>query len=221
MKEKYIVLDLDSTLVTSDENHEVFNQILENRKNDEYLLHDRVHNFYYAENSTSIPMWTLLRPYIREFINFCLKYFTGVIIWSAGKSFYVHTIKSILFNNHLYQPIMVLTWDDTTFLKRGSTHIINKPLAKIFEHIPTANYTNTLVVDDRIDTFSLNQYNGILIPRFEPRDIEEMTKDDTSLLLLMGWLCTREVLNCEDFRTLDKTSIFNKNVEDYYTTIIN
>jgi hypothetical protein len=216
MNKKYIVLDLDSTLVSSDEDFKMFKQIVDNRKNNEYFLYDRVHDFLYINEKSSVPMWTLLRPYTREFIYFCLSYFDGVILWSAGQKHYVHSIKNILFPTDISQPFLVLTSDDTNFIKKS---IINKPLTKVFEQLKTATPQNTLVVDDRSDTFSLNHHNGILIPKFEPNDLHEINKDDATLLQLMGWLCTPEVLNCTDYRTLDKSKIFNISVEEYATRI--
>jgi len=217
MKDKYIVLDLDSTLVSSEEDFQVFKQILENRKSDEYFLYDRVHDFLYNTGKTSIPMWTLLRPYTREFIYFCLTYFNGVILWSAGQKHYVYNIKNILFPTEIHQPFLVLTSDDTSFNVKKS--IINKPLTKVYEMLKTSTPQNTLVVDDRSDTFSLNYHNGILIPKFEPNSLHDINKDDVTLLQLIGWLCTDEVLNCEDYRSLDKSKIFTTSIEEYSNRI--
>ena len=64
-----------------------------------------------------------------------------------------------------------------------------------------------------------NDISTNLIPKFEPNDLHEINKDDATLLQLMGWLCTPEVLNCTDYRTLDKSKIFNISVEEYATRI--
>jgi hypothetical protein len=219
MRERYIVLDIDSTLVCSYESLKLLSKINDIRdKTNELFLNDRVHEFNYIENPLNIPMWTLLRPYTREFITFCLSYFTGVIIWSAGKRNYVHSIKNILFPEEIRQPFLVFTYDETNVnIKRS---IINKPLTKVFDKLKNANFSNTLVVDDRYDTFSLNHHNGILIPKYEPTDILQMHKDDDICLLqLMGWLSTEEVMNSVDYRTLDKSKIFSVSIDEYLNKV--
>lgn len=217
MKKRYVVFDLDSTLVCSNEKFHLLEEIKNYRNKDKNFLYDRVHHFNYIEKTTEIPMWTLLRPYIREFICYCLIYFDEIIIWSAGQKNYVDSIRDILFIGK--KPLLTYTYDNTV-IKNNSIH---KPLSYIFnsEHNvdKSINEKNTLVIDDRFDTFLFNPSNGILIPKFEPDSLDKAKHDDVSLLQLMGWLSTKEVLNCEDYRTIDKTKIFETSLEEYYNQL--
>lgn len=85
-----------------------------------------------------------------------------------------------------------------------------------------ANETNTLHIDDRDDTFSQNEHNGIKIPAYSPNldgtpeeIIESILQPDDTLLKLMCWLSLLEVRNCTDVRKLDKSTIFTTSIADY------
>jgi hypothetical protein len=214
MEYKFLVLDLDSTMVHTKSSMESLHELEKNKASNLHLLKDRIHKFNLGgyENNEA-KMWTLLRPYTKEFMQYSLKYFSAVIVWSAGKPAYVHEIIKFLFPEG-DPPFLIYTYNDCVMKKGGK---INKPLSKLFmdPRLIFANNTNTLVIDDRLDTFELNHHNGILIPPFEPNTLAEMHQTDTALLKLMGWLSLPEVMNCTDYRYLDKTKIFTTNVEQY------
>jgi len=83
---------------------------------------------------------------------------------------------------------------------------IYKPLDNLLTSHPHLTLANTLALDDREDTFSHNNKNGILIPAYSPEDIEET--EDTHLLKLEHWLSKEEVATSPDVRKLKKRSIF-------------
>jgi len=214
---KNLVLDLDSTAIHTNN----INDLFENIKIFHRDVHHRVAKFDIADDTNygiNLELWTIYRPYLYEFLNFCSKYFNNVFIWSAGQHKYVHIIKDLIYDKIDKKPEIIYTYDDC--ILKGNN--INKPLSKLFndDRITNVNFKNTIVIDDRYDTFSLNPHNGILIPAYEPKDINEIKNDkDVSLLQIMGWLSLPEVKNSTDVRNLDKTNIFNITVEEYIKKI--
>src|SRR5204863_1613896 len=116
---------------------------------------------------TSHGYWGVIRPKVKEFLIFCFKYFRYVIVWSAGKRFYVEAIVDHLFKD-LPKPHYVFSWDDTVFRNK----VTYKPLTKIYEAMSKKygnhlmNEATTLALDDTDTTFSENIENGIQIPAY-------------------------------------------------------
>ena len=67
------------------------------------------------------------------------------------------------------------------------------------------------MIDDRLYNFELNPDNGILIPPYEPKKSKASLIDDSDPTLknLQKWFERSEVIEAEDIRTLDKSSIFS------------
>lgn len=211
-----LVLDLDSTVVHTNSVDNRYREIVYNHKD----IHPRISQFRVDDVvnfGSNVELWTIFRPYTDVFLLFASKYFNNVILWSAGHKKYVDAINGLLYLNIDKKPNVVYTHENCVF--KGST--IHKPLSNLFKdpRLNGVNITNTLVVDDRMDTFSLNPYNGILIPPFEPKSIDDIKKDDVTLLQIIGWLSTKEVMQANDVRYLDKRDIFNISVEEYISRI--
>ena len=85
-----------------------------------------------------------------------------------------------------------------------------KPLEQMIREIPELksikSLSNTLAIDDKEYTIKDNPDNGILIPQYVPKTIDE---EDDALLKLMEWLKRPDVKNSTDVRNLDKKNIFN------------
>lgn len=208
---KHIVLDLDSTLICSDMKLSNLKKLRIDINKD---LRDRIYRFNLLEydnnddEGTVVEVWGVYRPHLFEFIKFCSNYFAGIHIWSAGTYKYVHGIKEVIFKSENIQPITVFTRDDCEMNHKN----IFKPLSKFFNSYGKAIPENTLIVDDRDDTFSKNRSNGILIPRYDPNLTSKgILDDDVSLLQLMKWLSLPEVKESNDVRKLDKSKIFIDN----------
>ena len=156
----------------------------------------------------STRMWGVFRPGWEKFHDFCKEYFEHVLVWSAGKPKYVDAVVDVLFPDEDFQPLAVYTSDDCTF----SGDDIYKPLAKMYkdpELVDIVTPENTLVLDDRRDTFSLNKRNGIKIPPYEPNPTyAAIMRDDDRLSKLQAWLSSKKVFESEDVRTLSKRGIF-------------
>ena len=73
-----------------------------------------------------------------------------------------------------------------------------KPLSKV-SSILNEDISRILIIDDKIENFGDNPFNGILISKYNPSSI---VKDDTAFLDIMKWLETPEVLEIEDVRDL-------------------
>jgi hypothetical protein len=220
---KCIVLDVDSTLVYSDEDILTYKTLDIDRKRNGYDLKSRtylINLFDIGEepgSGTQSKMWGVFRPHYFEFAMFIASYFDKVAIWSAGQYQYVHSMCDILFPDAFLQPDVILTRPDCSL---GSDKNFYKPLSKIFDMNLGFTPENTFVVDDRAETFSKNPQNGILIPDYSPRadkhmnEIEIMT-DDVSLCQLMSWLSLDSVAKIPDVRSLDKSNIFTTHLDTY------
>jgi hypothetical protein len=218
-----IVLDIDATLVHTHGDIEDFSMLKIYSDNDRIKYRRKLYRMKLIDvvsvsGAGSITTLSgIYRPYLREFLDFCFDYFDNIIIWSAGKKKYVEKMCEIMFPFQEQQPMLIYTYDDCII---GEEDYLKKPLKKLYKDPRTKgklNEKNTFVLDDRDDTFSLNEKNGIMIPEFESdMSIEDITEhEDKSFLQLMAWLSIKEVKDCKDVRKLKKDKIFKKNVNDY------
>ena len=219
---KYIVLDIDATLVHTHGDMKDFKMLKIYGNEEQIEMRKNLYNMRLIDVS-DVPgegeitdLAGIYRPYLKEFLEFCFDYFDGIVIWSAGKRKYVHKMCEFMFPLKK-QPLLIFTYDDC---EGNEDDFIVKPLEKLYKHSKLKNKlneSNTFVLDDRDETFSLNKRNGIQIPEFE----SDMSVDDIcnhpddELLKLMAWLSLPEVKNSEDIKKLDKTNIFNKSLKDY------
>lgn len=229
LTDKCIILDLDETLVSTQEDVASLEQlgILSNPR-----LMDIRRKTYLFElddvgakrgKGVTTAFWGVYRPYLREFLSFCFSYFKIVAVWSAGKKGYVETIVDDIFRD-IRPPHIIFTYDD---IERNG-EILCKPITKIAAKIQEMYGTtpwrpwssshspmtlsNTFALDDRETTFNFfNPDNGVVIPPYDPKpNLESLREGDTRLLELTTWLMKDEVRYCSDIRDLDKSQIFRK-----------
>jgi TFIIF-interacting CTD phosphatase-like protein len=201
-KHKAIILDLDECLIRSHiesdpkEKNIMSVSELGNRKR------------YFEIKLDSKSFWGIKRPDLDKFLAFCDKYFSIVIIWSAGEKTYVNKIVKEIFRDHR-QPDLILTREDCVHMSnvQGDYH---KPISKIKEYFPDLDEKLILALDDKKDNFRDNMDNGIHIPRFAPRLADGFNTKDGSLSNLIHWLMSDEVMTSNDVRNLDKSRIFRK-----------
>ncbi len=213
--DKYIVLDLDSTLVNT------FPDLSDLEKLDIYSsyskrnLRKRIYTidlFDVTEDpgaGTHMRMWGVYRPGWQRFRDFLFRYFAGVIVWSAGQPRYVDAIVNHLFPDPKHQPFIVYTIDHC---QNDELENIYKPLENLIEKekLPHITLKNIFAIDDRKDTFSFNAENGILIPAYSPEPNEKsIMQDEDSLLKLEEWLSQEKVALNKDVRKLNKDTIFS------------
>ena len=106
LTDKCIVLDLDETLVHSNSQPDInllkeLKLITDPQNMD---LRNRVYKITMDDvvskrgAGDKTEMWGIFRPGVRQFLIDCFTYFKIVIVWSAGRRNYVHTIVDKLFD---------------------------------------------------------------------------------------------------------------------------
>jgi TFIIF-interacting CTD phosphatase-like protein len=224
-----LILDIDETLVHSveDMNKWKYLRIMTDPNKIDLRSRTFVMNIETDRGSgKETILWSIKRPHLDEFLIFCLRYFKIIVVWSAGIYDYVHAVEKNIFTHG--EPHAVLTRINC----HGSLHKLEKPLWKMVKDLPELSeyikydeattsggptgsdiFKNVIIIDDRIFSFSQNPNNGILIPPYDPVLTEEgIRKDDLSLLQIMEWLKTPEVMNSKDIRKVDKNGIFSMRV---------
>ena len=220
---KCIVLDLDETLVHSNENMEQLQNlgILTNpdlidlrRRTYQISMDDVV---YKKGEGVKTNMWGIVRPHVKEFLVSCFSYFKVVIVWSAGKRKYVDAIVDFLFKD-IKRPHIVYSYDEC---ERTSNNLIVKPLTKMIENESGLDkymsLENSFIIDDRKTVYDGyigdNPDNGIQIPAYKPAfNIHSLRSDDIALKQLMTWFLRPDVMNSKDVRELDKNEVFKTDV---------
>ena len=203
-----IVLDIDETLVHTFEKIEDVSQIgvftdpkyLPIQK-DVYVIDIYTEDRY----TVKYKMWGVMRPKLREFLNFCFRYFQNVTIWTAGVRRYGNAVVSKIFNNRL--PQLVFTRDECPKTLSGGCR--DKPLSYIIDKKDDMSLHHTFIVDDRVENFDPNPGNGILIPPFYPEPDELLDIHDDAFDKLIKWFMQKQVIESEDIRLLDKSRIFD------------
>lgn len=221
MTNKCVVLDLDQTLIATQDSIESLKSL--NILSDPNLISLRNRVYYITIEDLEKPgigtkydFWGVTRPHTEEFLMFCFSYFKIVAVWSAGKRPYVEAIVDHIFKD-LPHPHVVFTHDDIIIGPKGH---IEKPLVKLIESNPVLrrnmSLQNTLAIDDNSMTFYRNHDNGVLIPAYDPSaSINALARDDPTLLQLKYWLLQPEVVNARDVTVLDKSKIFSTSLEAY------
>lgn len=209
-----IILDLDETLVHASDDMFRFHRLKIATDPQLMDIRDRSYTMTLDDvierrgTGTKTQLWSITRPYLKEFLVFCFNHFKIVAVWSAGRYKYVHATVEAIFKD-IAMPHIIYTWDDCDKTNTG----IFKPLEKMIQNEPgMANYmslANTYAIDDRPSTYSKNQYNGIRIPEYKPHfTVDGMRIKDNGLLQLMNWFKQQHVIVSSDVRTLDKGDIF-------------
>lgn len=226
---KNIILDVDETLVHTieDRGFKLLNKsgIMSDPKLMKYR--DRILIFRLEDvvglkgEGLDTDMWSITRPHLEQFLNFCFTYFENVIIWSAGLDGYVREIVNRIFDplKGMPQPSLIYTRKDCVKLNGITT----KPIINIIEQNPelanTVTLENTIFIDDLYDNFINNPDNGVLIPAYSPNTtISSIARDDIALQQLMYWLLQKDIKNSTDIRTLPK-NIFDKSINQLISGI--
>lgn len=209
-----IVLDLDETLVHTFDDIDRIRTLNILNDPDYIRMRKRLYMIDVDDPVTKrgegrhIHMWGLLRPDTKKFLMFCFSYFKIVAIWTAGRKRYAEKIVQEL-TKDVKEPHIVYCFDHCLD-ETGSCS--TKDLRKIIEACPESmSLKNTFMIDDRLYNFELNPGNGVLIPPYEPKKSKESLTDDSdpTLKKLQKWFESPEVIESNDIRSLDKSSIFS------------
>lgn len=218
---KCVVLDLDQTFIATQDSIDSLTYL--NILSDPSLLLLRKRVYYITIEDLETPgigtkydFWGVTRPHLLEFLLFCFSYFKVVTVWSAGQRLYVEAIIDAIFKD-LPKPHVVFSYDDVDL---GPGNSIEKPLSKMITSVPILSglmsFQNTLSIDDNPSTFRHNITNGVLIPAYEPSlTVNDLSRDDPSLLQLKYWLLQPHVISSSDVTLLDKSTIFSTSLDTY------
>lgn len=209
-----IILDLDSTLIHTQENMEDFKSLklyssTENSHLRKYFYLIDLIDVEPAQPGTGnfLRLCGVYRPHLKNFIKFCFKNFDNVFVWSAGRKKYVHQLAGYIFEG--YKPSEILTYEDCLI----KNQVIHKPIDLLINSEKwkgKVTLENTIIVDDREDIFDLNKRNGILIPPFTIKLSRDNLEDmkDNYLEVLIKYFSTKEFKEARDIRELDFSKIF-------------
>ena len=217
---KCVVLDLDETLVHSNENMDVLKELkiftdpnlIDLRRRTYQITMDDV--VYKNGAGVKTVMWGIVRPHVKEFLIFCFSYFKVVAVWSAGKRKYVDAIVDFLFKD-IKRPHVIYNRDQC---ETTTDSVLVKPLEKMINDEPGLgkymSLSNSFIIDDRRSVCeSVNPDNGIEIPAYEPPfNVRTLRSDDIALKQLMMWLLNPDVMTSEDVRQLNKFNVFDAQV---------
>lgn len=209
---KELILDIDATLVNSfPVSIEVYNNWISNPESKKY--ENRIINLQIIDIRDNQPkgvgdiscFLVVLRPHLKEFLEFCFEHFDKISIWSAGNFRYVMGVTARIFGNELFQRInKIYTRNDCNFLNEKGD-LLHKDLgSKGFD------LSQCLHLDDNGSTFGKNITNGVHIPAYNPPSITEeyIFFEDTCLLNFMQWIKSVNLNSCPDVRNLNKSNIF-------------
>lgn len=243
----HLVLDLDATCVSTisfddPKGEAMYKQALESITEIEKVdakkaseLRKRIHLFSLGDQK----MWTILRPFAFEFMEFAAYYFNRISVWSAGQEDYVNEIVSLLFPVYMPRPELVLSWSncERTFVEYDGSgkvekvektlsetssngnsdyHSFGKPLRHLNLYLKdkiSTDLRHVMILDDRSDIAEDNINNLIQIPAYAPTSFTRndlVYETDTAFSDLTKWLMRPEVKNASDVRRVGKKHIFKQ-----------
>lgn len=192
MESTHLILDIDDTLLRTFERREtsfyLFETLLSKciSQQKEYetnnLSFDQIQYFFVAKLDCVI----VLRPGVREFLDYASRRFGYISIWSAGIASYVKFIKDLLFHDTRINtppsksPLHVYHRDHCDFIGSLVGEVIaRKPLIKI----PSNSAQFTILMDNTSHSaVSEDEFNLFPVPTFTPRlDEKQITRYITGL----------------------------------------
>lgn len=215
--DKCIVLDIDHTcLATMNDPSSVTSCQQLTRDHSVGWHTERLYNGVIYDAGDSVPLgqpYTIcgvLRPGVKEFIDFACQYFKVVAIWSAGRKKYVDMVVELIFKDAPRPPDVIFSYQQCTDPREN---IMGKPLVKMINSHPLLqkhmSLENTIIIDDYPQSFVENPHNGILIPGYHPEvTVQGVQKPDTAWQRITAWFDSATVRASTDVKLLDKQSIF-------------
>ncbi len=193
------IIDLDSTVVNT----------FGTENNWSFVAHETrpgVKKRIYDIKVNGNFMWGTRRPFHKEFLNACLKYFDIVGVWSAGSAPYVKEIVEEVFEQ---RPYFVWSKNDCTvgFLEEGYLRVRQKPLSKLFEEYPMIDPNRTLIFDDVESVCEQDSLLHVHVPPWHG-DLETLYLEDTHLQSLSKWIATK-IPNSQDYKTIPLKGAFS------------
>ena len=165
-REKKLVLDMDSTLLSSivlteEEWKEVMKNYGEKLRKNKY--------FYEFKMSDGTYIIGMFRPGLWKFLEFAFENFSEVIIWSAGEDEYVMLACKEMFKGKRYRPHQIYPRSSCAkaYDEKKEREVFWKPLLHIYSNHPGANASNTLIIDDNEEYTKEDILNWLYIRPFD------------------------------------------------------
>lgn len=162
---KYIVLDIDNTLVYSKPKNMLTPFIKGNPR------------VFYIRPTAAQELYTVnVRKHLAEFLKDAHRRGYKIVVWSAGSESYVKTISSVLFKNISIDYLLT------------TEHLIKdlKDLKVIEKILPDFNVSNCRLIDDNSDHSKGQEKSFVLIPAFKfPDELPNGAEDDDVLLTIL------------------------------------
>lgn len=156
--DKYVILDLDSTLIYSD-------SIKLNQE-----IKDIDGSFVTFLSVRTDFMRTKIRSYLSKFLDDLRKEGYKIIVWSAGCESYVKTIVSVIFKHE--DPFYVFTYDHV------EKQTCKKKLHLISNYIENFNIENSRLIDDAYQIHAKDQEKYFIhIPEFLGSDSDNVLEN--------------------------------------------
>ena len=202
MQRQNIILDLDETLIHTWDKCDDIRKLNTNK----YL--PIRHRMFKIDSMDYIGSF---REHAEKFLDYCFKRFNYVIIWTAGTEDYAAEINNVLFKFLNNTPDLTL---DKNHIKMYNDNSYSKPITKIAKKFPELKnglfLENTFIVDNMIQNFKENPHNGIQIPPYEVKNLDDILYlEDNALKTLMKWFELEKTKRSLDIRKLDKSKIFD------------
>nr|QBK90146.1 MAG: ctd-like (NLI interacting factor-like) phosphatase [Pithovirus LCPAC102] len=167
----------------------------------------------------NIKLWGIERPYLREFLKFCMFNARNIIVWTAGIRPYAEKIVKHIFRGIGY-PSIIYSREHCVNIGSTDNPQYTKPISKLINSNynkihKTINMNNTIIIDDRIDYIQPNFSNAIVIPPYNPvPTIDSIRNTDIALLKIMTWFNNPSIRNSIDIKSSKKDNIFMINPSD-------
>lgn len=163
-KEIVLVLDIDSTLVYTDNSRRLSDLILHDKKysqkKDVNFLRENIYQLSFKDGT---KMSGLYRKDLKEFMVKAHEFFDHVGIWSAGQDEYVDEIVKHIYNRCRINKSNCKFIKPRSYCERNIDDNYYKPLSKLCSE---NNYDQSkmVIIDDTKETFYKNKDNAIHIP---------------------------------------------------------
>lgn len=186
------VLDIDMTIVCTmnDGDEGISSDYLHTYYNYK-SLRSQLYLFKMLDNNdiddSTIYLWGLKRPYLKEFLTYINDNYDYTVIWTAAMKDYADAIVSNVLNKMNFTPDLVWSRDECELVSYAGGSLLTKPLSKLSNHFGFS-MNNAILIDDQPYNHVKNSNKSkIQIPQYEPI-VQNPVTNDTCLLQLMDWL---------------------------------
>ena len=154
-----VVLDIDNTIMTSYQAHQIDLNILKKYN----LSYVKIDDTYYVE-----------RPHIQTLLDFVFKYF-NVIFWTAAtRSYAITVLEHIVLKKPGRNIELLLSRDTCNYSYRKYKNM--KQLKILWDELKLnhLNEHNTILIDDLYNNCSNQQKNCVWIPPFDIKNVSSI-----------------------------------------------